>query len=276
MEKNEAPSGAVEPTPILEARLGRLCYHFKDRPFAVLVGCRGDEPSNEQLAKELHARGYGYIRSVATCADAASGDTREEPGFAVVGLPFDEAMELCREHGRKWLLWSDGKGGGGVWDVETGESVDRAPWKRLSVIADPREVEGATLPTSATRERRDSALVSDSVEVRPASINLEEILEDETDRDPAYFLTTRKKSGVGFHFGSHKYEEVELPLEALCLVEVDMPIRFRAMLGLPKVSIGVLGEDGFYWWIRDDGSVSCINPSPELVQRWAPLYVAPG
>ena len=282
MDMNEAIDRITRPNPVLESGLSRIFRHFRNVPIAVITAYRDDlsdkenEPRNKRLAKELRARGYGFIRSKGTYTDLNTGIVYEQPGFTIPGMPFDEAMELSKKYEQKYLFWVNGKGEGGVWDVRTGKRTNKRPWTRFKVFADPREVEGGTIPTRSKTKRRGWSLVSDSVEVRPANMDLEEMLaNDEADRDPAYFLTTRKGGKAGFHFGSHKYEEVELPLESLCLVEIDMPLRFRAMLGIPKVSIGVLEEDDFYWWIRDDGTVSCINLNPESIQRWAPLYVPP-
>ena len=284
MDMDEALDRIARPNPLLEAGLSRILHHFKNTPMAVITAYLDDrpdeenEPRNAQLAKELRARGYGYMPSIGTYKDPETGKVYEQPSFTIPGISFDDAMEISEKYGQKYLFWTNGRGAGGVWDVRTGERTNKRLWTKFRVFASPEEVEGGTIPGRSKTKRRGWAIVSDSVEVRPARMDVGELLgEDETDRDPAYFLTTKKKknSGVGFHLGSHKYQEVELPLESLCLVEVDMPLRFRAMLGLPRVSVGVLGEDGFYWWIREDGSVSCANLSPETIQRWAPLYVAP-
>ena len=59
----------------------------------------------------------------------------------------------------------------------------------------------------------------------------------------------------------------------LFLVEIDLPVSFRARHNLPRASIGFMMDNGDYRWIREGGSVSTVRGIRKRITRVAPLVL---
>jgi len=268
---------------VFEASLYRFLQHFKHTPMAVLTAYIDEDtnaqndPRNAQLAWVLWNRGFSFVptRGTYTDTDATPPKVYEQPGFTVIGIGFADALEIAAQYFQKSFTWTDGEGSGMVYATGSGEPIEKPDWKRFHVFMDPSQVVGGMIPSRSKTKRRGFAITAGvaPIDVRFGA-TLPALVEGDLEEEPTYvLLPNRRKGGPGIAMGVRRYS-LQLPLDELCLVEVDLPPSFRAHCNLPRVSMGVLAE-GVYHFIRNDGTVSILNGIADYIIRWASLVAAP-
>ena len=271
--------------------------YLPGRPMAALSAYRTGEYTkrqnderNEVLAAGIQRAGYGYMRTRGVWKmgeGEAKGKVVDEPGYTIVDIDFDSAKKFATDYQlepgsaqpspQEAFVWTDGHKRGMAYLTDDGQPVEVVPWTKFHVFTDPKDVPAGTLPSWSKTKLRGfqlTASTNNELDVRIGAAVPPVLAEEDMEEEPSFGIRMgRRKNGPGVAFSSPRFN-TRLPMEDLCIVEVNLPPKFRAYYNMPKVSIGIMVE-GVYYWLRNDGTVSCMGGIAKNVVRWAPLVVKP-